>query len=214
MRLKGTLVSLLFVYACLLLACDRSPLDAMAAGGATGAGANGGSAPTTSGSGGATGAGGGDFGVGGSGDVVDAGYDTRVLGDPTADPNCGVSPASYQAYFTEADLEPLLVRRWKRCIAPQIAGEDIGVEFTADGHYYPLTSSPDGSVVRRTGVDYEGTWKYFPVGSTDPFFGGTTTRAEMLLSGVLTDAPKFTNDPRQLRITFSPVLSRYLPLDP
>jgi hypothetical protein len=36
----------------------------------------------------------------------------------------------------------------------------------------------------------------------------------MLLSSVLTDAPKFTNDPRQLRITFSPVLSRYLPLDP
>jgi hypothetical protein len=52
------------------------------------------------------------------------------------------------------------------------------------------------------------------VGATDPFFGGTTTRAEMLLGGVLTDAPKFTNDPRQLRITFSPVLGKYLPLDP
>ena len=51
----------------------------------------------------------------------------------------------------------VLVRRWKRCIAPQIPGEDIGVEFTAGGHYYPLTSGPDGSVVRRTGVDYEGT---------------------------------------------------------
>ncbi len=146
--------------------------------------------------------------------MVDAGDDLTVPGDPTADPNCSVSPASYQAYTTEADLESLLVRRWKRCIAPQLMGEDVGVEFTADGHYYPLTNGPGGSVVRRTGVDYEGTWKYFPVGSTDPFFGGTTTRAEMLLGAVLTDAPTFTNDPRQLRILFSPVLSKYLPLDP
>jgi hypothetical protein len=211
MRFKAGLASSLLLSSGLLVACDRNPLDPTDAGGTGGAGASGGSAPTTSGSGGATNTGGGgDLG----GDLVDAGYDTRVIGDPAADPNCSLSPASYQDYVTEADLEALLVRRWKRCVAPQIAGEDIGVEFTADGHYYPLTSSPDGSVVRRTGVDYEGTWQYFPVGSTDPFFGGTTTRAEMLLSGVLTDAPKFTNDPRQLRITFSPVLSRYLPLDP
>jgi hypothetical protein len=186
----------------------------MTTGGAMGASATGGSVPMPSGSGGATEAGGAGGGVGGSGEVVDAGYDTKVLGDPSADPSCSVSPGSYQDYATEADLEGLLVRRWKRCVAPQIPGEDVGVEFTADGHYYPLTTSPDGSVVRRTGVDYEGTWQYFPVGSTDPFFGETTTRAEMLLGSVLTDAPKFTNDPRQLRITFSPVLSRYLPLDP
>jgi hypothetical protein len=211
MRFKVRLASSLLLYCGLLVACDRNPLDPTGAGGA---GASGGSGPTISGSGGANTGGGRDLGMGGRGGVVDAGYDTRVLGDPGADPNCSVSPASYQDYVTEADLEALLVRRWKRCVAPQIAGEDIGVEFTADGHYYPLTSSPDGVVVRRTGVDYEGTWQYFPVGSTDPFFGGTTTRAEMLLSGVLTDAPKFTNDPRQLRITFSPVLSRYLPLDP
>ncbi len=208
MRLEAALASSLLVCSGVLGACDRSLLESTAAGGATGASANGGSG------GGADQAAGGAVGAGGMGGVVDAGSDTQVLGDPTADPNCSVSPASFQAYATEAELEPLLVRRWKRCIAPQIPGEDIGVEFTADGHYYPLTNGPDGSVVRRTGVDYEGTWKYFPVGSTDPFFGGTTTRAEMLLSGVLTDAPQFTNDPRQLRITFSPVLSKYLPLDP
>jgi hypothetical protein len=204
----------------------------MAADVGAGAGANGSGAAGASGGSGASGTSGGSGASGASGGAgatgavlegccagvqrpaVDAGSGTTLLGDPTADPSCGVSPASYQAYATEADLETLLVRRWKRCIAPQFPGEDVGVEFTADGHYYPLTNGPDGSVVRRTGVDYEGTWTYIPVGATDPFFGNTTTRAEMLLGGVLTDAPKFTNDPRQLRIMFSPVPGKYLPLDP
>ena len=153
----------------------------------------------------------GDGGTGGSGSSAATVAD---LSNPTSDPACKVSPASFHDYATEADLDALLVRRWKRCIAPQIPGEDVGVEFTADGHYYPLTLSATGELIRRTGVDYEGSWKYFPVGATDPFFGETLTHPDMLLSGVLTDAPQFTDEPRQLRILFSPVPGKYLPIDP
>jgi hypothetical protein len=131
---------------------------------------------------------------------------------PTENPACQASPASYHTYETAAELEGLLIGRWQRCIAPQVPGEDVGVEFTADGHWYPLTHAPDGAAIRRTGVDYGGQWKYIPSGSTNPISGQTAARAEFLIDEVTTSPPRFTDDPRQLRITFSPVLSIYLPL--
>jgi hypothetical protein len=134
--------------------------------------------------------------------------------DPTTAPDCKVSPLSYQTYSTEAELEALLVRRWRRCIAPQIAGEDVGVEFTADGHYYPLTFDASHEVVRQVGIDYGGTWTYYPVGSTLPHTSQPSTRPTISLDGGYTDAPKFTNDPRQMRMLFSPVPGIYVPLEP
>src|SRR4051794_40476867 len=50
---------------------------------------------------------------------------------------CTQSPAAYETYSTAEELNALLVGRWRRCIAPQIAGEDVGVEFTEDGKVYP-----------------------------------------------------------------------------
>jgi hypothetical protein len=60
--------------------------------------------------------------------------------DPTADPRCQGSPASFQAHETREQLLTLLIGKWQRCKAA------------------------------------------------------------------------FTNDPRQLRVTFTPVESRYVPL--
>jgi hypothetical protein len=129
-------------------------------------------------------------------------------GDPTQDPSCSASPASYQPYATEAELEALLIRRWKRCIAPQVPGEDVGVEFTADGRWYALTRDAGGHVVRRTGIDYGGTWRY------DPTPTPGLANGRFYIGDVQTNPPWFTNDPRQMRILFSPVMSKYLPLDP
>ena len=149
---------------------------------------------------------------GGAASGASSGGASNRWSDPTSDPDCSVSPASLQTYSTLQELDQLLVGQWRRCIAPQIPGEDIGVEFTADGKYYPLTSNEAQEVVRRTGVDYEGTWEYTPAGAEDPISHQPATRALIQLSGVTTDAPQFTNDPRQLRIFFSPVPGKYLPL--
>jgi hypothetical protein len=132
--------------------------------------------------------------------------------DPTTAPDCQVSPLSYAQYTTEAELETLLIGRWQRCKARQIAGEDVGVEFTADGRYWALTWNASHQVVRQVGIDYGGTWVYYPPGSTDPISNQPSTKGFFDLSGVLTDPPTFTNDPRQLRVLFSPVLSIYVPL--
>jgi hypothetical protein len=134
--------------------------------------------------------------------------------DPTAAPGCAGSPASLVSYSTADELNALMIGQWRRCLAPQIPGEDVGVEFTADGNYYPLTFDSTHHVVRRTGIDYAGSWVYFAPGSVDPISNQPSDQASMELSGVFTSPPQFTVDPQQMRITFSPVLSKYVPLTP
>jgi hypothetical protein len=129
----------------------------------------------------------------------------------TADHDCNVSPASFVAYETEQELQALLVGRWMRCKAPQVKGEDIGVEFTPDHRWYPLTRDGGGAIVRRTGVDYGGEWKYLPPGERNLISGQPDSRGQFVITAI-TDPPQFTDNPRQLRVLFSPVQSIYVPL--
>jgi hypothetical protein len=178
-----------------------------------------GGASGASGRGGANGGNGPGGASGGNGPGGAGGGSMNGPYDPTADPNCQISPAAWHQYSTEADLDALLVRRWKRCNSIQLPGEDVGVEFTADGHIYPLTWAADGSVVRRTGT-FEGSWLYYPVGSSIPDLETTSSNLPEFkittgMSGSeYTSAPQITDDPRQMRVLFSPVPSKYVPLDP
>jgi hypothetical protein len=142
----------------------------------------------------------------GGGDPLPGG----ISSDGTAQHDCDVSPASFVSYESEGELQALLVGRWQRCKAPQVKGEDVGVEFTADHRWYPLTRR-DGVIVRQTGVDYGGEWKYLPPGEKSIISGAPDPRGQFVLTAI-TDPPQFTSDPRQLRVLFSPVLSVYVPL--
>ena len=125
---------------------------------------------------------------------------------------CNASPLSIVQYETQTELDTMLLRQWRRCGSVQARGEDVGVEFANDGRWYALTRDGAGNVARRAGIDYGGTWEYFPPGSVDPSSKMPSERAFLKLDGGYTDPPTFTDDPRQMRITFSPVLSRYIPL--
>jgi hypothetical protein len=127
--------------------------------------------------------------------------------------DCAASPAASVDYSTRDELETLLVRRWQRCIEPQIPGEEVGVEFTSDGKYYPLYLDAEGNVATRTGADYEKHWAYSPPGESDPISHAPSSRGVLELDGIITDPPRFTRSPQQLRIMFTPVLARYTPLE-
>ena len=114
---------------------------------------------------------------------------------------CSTFPTHYAAYANPDELRALLVGRWQRCSTPQLPDEDVGVEFT-DDHYYPLTRDDSGKVVRLGGVEHEYQWNYVPVE------GGY-----FILDSVQTSLPKITDEPRQLRVLFSPVPSKYVPLE-
>jgi hypothetical protein len=127
-------------------------------------------------------------------------------------PECKFSPDSLVTYASEAELEVLLIGRWQRCKAPQVPGEDVGVEFAVDGKWYPLTHDAGGAVVRQTGIAYGGPWQYLPPGEPNVISGQPDPRGQFLLNGAYTDPPLFTDGPRQLRVNFSPVQSIYAPL--
>lgn len=149
-----------------------------------------------------------------AGTSSDSGAPSVGWSDPTSAPDCQASPTSYAPYTTVEELDALLVGRWRRCSAPQVNGEDVGVEFAADGRWYPLTWGAAHEVVRRVGVDYGGTWEYAPPGTVSPISHEPSPTGWIDLSGVLTSPPAFTNDPRQLRVNLTPVQSRYVPLAP
>jgi hypothetical protein len=132
--------------------------------------------------------------------------------DPTAAADCKVSPLSEVTYSTSAELDALLIGPWRRCSSPQAHGEEVGVEFAVDGRYYALAENACHQVVRKVGIDYGGTWAYFPPGSSDPVSPEPSPTGFMKIDGIGTNPPTITNDPRQLRILFSPVLSTYVPL--
>jgi hypothetical protein len=171
---------------------------------------SGGASSTSAGSAGATSGGAGSSttsttGSGGGG----------ATGSPQNDlSTCQADPARAVTYTTLEQLDTLLVRRWQRCLAPQLDGEDVGVEFTADGHYYPLTRDAANAVVRLDGVRHTGTWAYYPAGSVSPISHQPSATAWIELTGVGTSPPSFTEEPVQMGILFSPVPSRYIPLDP
>jgi hypothetical protein len=152
-------------------------------------------------------------GAGGSPAAPAAGGETSGADPFVPSADCAASPGAYVDYSTSAELDALLARRWQRCIEPQIPGEELGVEFTSDGKYYPLYRDTEGNVARRTGVDFEKSWTYAPAGSIHPISNAPSASAYLVLDSVITDPPKLTTDPEQLRITFTPVLARYTPLD-
>jgi len=121
--------------------------------------------------------------------VALSGYRSR----PEVRQACNSSPASTVAYETGDELEAMLVRRWRRCGSVQARGEDVGVEFSADGAWYALTRDRVGNVVRRQGIDYGGRWAYFPIGSAHPSSSIRSDRAFLELDSVITDPPTFTS---------------------
>lgn len=128
---------------------------------------------------------------------------------------CQASPEVVLGAHSEADIQSHLVGRWVRCLDARFPGEDIGVEFTADHHWYSLTLDPEGKVIRVPGIDYRGRWKYYPIGAATPLddnspfeeFGFQTGAYE---GETLTNPPVFFEHPNQMRVTYSPWESRYV----
>jgi|GEM_PF-2472632 len=135
-------------------------------------------------------------------------------GGYTVPADCSASPESDEAYSSLEELGALLIGQWRRCQEARIPGEDIGVEFTADGKIYPLTTDDSQEVVRRTGVAYEKTWAYTAPDGEDPISHRPSRDGFMVLDGVITSAPGFTVNPRQMRILLTPAYSKYVPLLP
>ena len=144
-------------------------------------------------------------------------WGTGGTGDPAID--CVASPKVIVVFLDVAGLNWLLLRRWHRCAPPMFPGEDVGVEFAADGRWYALRRDDSGAVVRTLGVDFGGTWSYGLPGSTNPLkhelsHGGFLVINTINDTVVTSTLPGFGDDPPQLHLVFDRDSRVYVAVDP
>ncbi len=112
----------------------------------------------------------------------------------------GVAPRLGEPPVTVGDCPPLgelggdttLVGTWIRCAGEPFAGalvDDVGIEVTADGHFYRVFELPDGSLARATGANQEGTYDW--VGQLN---------WHLLGSGYILTNPEFFSNPAMMRL--------------
>ena len=132
---------------------------------------------------------------------------TPPLGRPmTADlaPRCTQPQGPQVAALTEQAVTSRLVRRWMLCDAKSWFGttDDVGVEFTADGHWYKLVCDASGTPVRSSGVDDSGPWQIYDTSVTilgydpNPFQLNAVTAT----SGTYMTRAGFSDDPVAVRL--------------
>jgi hypothetical protein len=189
---------------------------AVGCGGRTPSGGTGGSDDTTSsGSAGNTATGTGSTGSGGSGGAGmggSAGTGMGGSGDtaacrPFIPPSiCSQNPVGQVATPNLDAFRAAISQRWVLCGKMSIFrtdGRDIGLEITADGHWYRLFLGPGGSTVRGAGLDEEGSWDTVTVGNESQPFQLNFT---IFGSGMIYTRPVLAVTPRAMRLDNNGVL--------
>lgn len=95
------------------------------------------------------------------------GCGTGVSGDPVAHPDaanavgeCPNPEGPQHPYTDKAELEALLVGKWRHCSGPTMTGPtEAGVELVADHSYFRLVTDDQGGLMRQTGPGNQGTWE-------------------------------------------------------
>ena len=137
-------------------------------------------------------------------------------GRPTCDGQpasslCSQNPTGPVAVHTMSDLLAAMPGRWLLCGNESVFarnGGDVGLEITADNHWYKLYPAEGAATVRGAGFDQEGTWTALDLGdhiqvNFDIFGGGT-----------IATAPVFAAMPQAMRLNNEGVFVGNYVIDP
>ena len=119
---------------------------------------------------------------------------SAVTADAPATDEC-TEPTDPVTLTSVDQVRSLLVGTWIRCSGGPFPGalvDDVGIEVTADGHFYRVHELPDGSLARATGADQEGIVFYWAPDSVLNW--GLSGRA------VFSTTPTFFASPPVLRL--------------
>ena len=102
---------------------------------------------------------------------VDAHDDPSAGGDPITGPTspgagsdaaaaaCRAADGPLHPYTQAAELEQLLVGKWRRCSGPALIDPtEAGIELVDDHTYFKLVTDGAGALVRTSGFANQGTW--------------------------------------------------------
>jgi len=124
---------------------------------------------------------------------------------------CSQNPAGSVAVGSVADLLATMPGRWLLCGSESVFavnGGDVGLEITADNHWYKLFAAEGGATVRGAGFDEEGTWTAFDEGDH------IQVNFDIFGSGTVITAPVFASAPRSMRLDNNGVFVGNYVIDP
>jgi hypothetical protein len=110
-----------------------------------------------------------------------------------------------------SDLLAAMTGRWVLCGTESVFatdGGDVGLEITADNHWYKLFPAVGAATIPGAGFDQEGTWSALDLG--DHF----QVDFNIFGSGTVTTAPIFASTPRAMRLDNNGVFVGTYVIDP
>jgi hypothetical protein len=128
-----------------------------------------------------------------------------------ASPLCSQNPTGPVAVSSMSDLVAAMSGRWLLCGTESVFaanGGDVGLEITADNHWYRLYPAPGGATVRGAGFDQEGTWSAIDLG------GAFQVNFDIFGSGTVITVPVFASTPRAMRLNNEGVFVGNYVIDP
>ena len=82
--------------------------------------------------------------------------------DPAVPAACRAAATPIHPYTLAAELEALLIGKWRHCSGPVLvqpsASGEVGIELVADHTYFKLATDTTGALVRMVGFGAQGTW--------------------------------------------------------
>ncbi len=124
---------------------------------------------------------------------------------------CSQNPTGSVALQSMSDLVTAMTGRWILCGQESVfavGGGDIGLEITADNHWYKLFPAEGAAAIRGAGWDEEGTWTALDLG--DHF----QVNFNISGSGTVITAPVFASTPRAMRLVNNGVYVGNYVIDP
>jgi hypothetical protein len=134
-----------------------------------------------------------------------------VCATPPASALCAQNPTGPVVMSTIADVVTAMTGRWLLCgneSAFAVDGGDIGLEITADNHWYKLYAAEGAATVRGAGFDEEGTWEAIDLGDH------IQVNFAIFGSGTVITAPVFASTPRAMRLDNNGVFRGDYVIDP
>jgi hypothetical protein len=139
------------------------------------------------------------------------GGDGSTCAAPPMSSLCSPAPAGLVGAGSMSDLLATLPGRWLLCGHESVFGVDggdVGLEITADNHWYKLFAAQGAATVRGAGSGEEGTWDALDLGDH------IQVDFDILGSGGIATAPLFASTPRAMRLDNNGVFVGNYVIDP
>lgn len=119
--------------------------------------------------------------------------------------SCGLGGSSVPMLVNTNHLRAALAAQWLKCAgSPFATSDEVGIEFSDDGHWYKLDLDGAGGVKRGSGFDHEGTYELLYL------YDHIQMNMNISGGGTMYIFPAFTTAPVKLRLNNMGIIGDYI----